>query len=70
MSPVNDVVHLWSWCDVRQVLDYPTQQAVLMPLLAWAYALQVTGRFMAKRYRDYICTLDLTLLPEVCPPVG
>lgn len=48
-----------------QVLDYPTQQHALMPLLAWAYALQITGQFMRRRYRAYLKHLDLSLLPEV-----
>ncbi len=48
-----------------QVLDYPTQQHALMPLLAWAYVLQATGIFMRKRYKAYLKTLDLSLLPEV-----
>jgi len=48
-----------------QVLDYPTQQQALMPLLAWAYALQITGQFMRRLYRAYLEDLDLSLLPEV-----
>jgi len=48
-----------------QVLDYPTQQHALMPLLAWAYALHFTGQFMRRRYRAYLKDLDLSLLPEV-----
>ncbi len=48
-----------------QVLDHPTQQHALMPLLAWSYALQATGQDMRQRYNEYLKELDLTLLPEV-----
>lgn len=48
-----------------QVLDYPTQQHALFPLLAWAYALQATGRYMRRIYHAYVKTLDMSLLPEV-----
>lgn len=48
-----------------QVLDYPTQQHALMPLLAWSFALQITGQFMRRRYKAYLRELDLSLLPEV-----
>lgn len=35
-----------------QVLDYPTQQHALMPMVAWCYALQATGQHMRRRYQE------------------
>ncbi|CAN0142500.1 unnamed protein product [Ascophyllum nodosum] len=49
----------------RQVLDYPTQQRQLLPLLALAYALHFAGAHMDAAYRYYIDTQDATALPDL-----
>jgi acyl-CoA oxidase len=48
-----------------QVLDYPTQQRVLMPLLAYAFVLHFTGESMRRVYHKYLETLDGSLLPDL-----
>lgn len=48
-----------------QVLDYPTQQRVLMPLLALAYALHFSGRHMQSAYYNYLDTQDAGALPDL-----
>ena len=49
----------------RSVMEYPTQQNVLMPLLAFAYALHFTGQDVKGSYSTYTSTNDVTLLPEL-----
>ncbi|CAM9438551.1 unnamed protein product [Discosporangium mesarthrocarpum] len=49
----------------RQVLDYPTQQHTLFPLLALAYALHFSGSHMARAYHSYLETQDATALPDL-----
>ncbi|CAM9403676.1 unnamed protein product [Scytosiphon promiscuus] len=49
----------------RQVLDYPTQQRVLMPLLAHAYALHFAGQHMNSAYHHYVDTQDAEALPDL-----
>ncbi|CAN0381866.1 unnamed protein product, partial [Ectocarpus sp. 8 AP-2014] len=49
----------------RQVLDYPTQQRVLLPLLAHAYALHFAGQHMKSAYHYYLDTQDAEALPDL-----
>jgi acyl-CoA oxidase len=49
----------------RPVLDYPTQQAALLPLVALAYALHFTGQRMHESYTSYLRTSDAAVLPEL-----
>ena len=49
----------------RSVLDYPTQQRVLMPLLAFAYALQFTGEDVKRLYTSYTVSGDTSMLSEL-----
>ncbi|KAG5191109.1 palmitoyl-CoA oxidase [Tribonema minus] len=51
--------------DERPVLDYPTQQRGLFPLLAYAYALHFTGERMRVDYEAYLHTLDQGALPAL-----
>ncbi|CAN0149307.1 unnamed protein product, partial [Ectocarpus fasciculatus] len=48
-----------------QVLDYPTQQRVLLPLLAHAYALHFAGQHMKSAYHYYLDTQDAEALPDL-----
>jgi len=51
-----------------QVIDYPTQQRVLMPLLGLAWALHFVGEMMQKRYDEYLAAAaapSLALLPDL-----
>lgn len=48
-----------------QVLDYPTQQRVLLPLLAHAYALHFAGQHMKSAYHHYLDTQDAEALPDL-----
>ena len=47
------------------VMEYPTQQRVLMPLLSMAYALHFTGLDVKESYRKYIVAGDSSLLSEL-----
>ena len=47
------------------VIEYPTQQRVLMPLLAMSYALHFTGLDVKQSYSKYVATGDSTLLSEL-----
>ena len=47
------------------VMEYPTQQRVLMPLLSMAYALHFTGLDVKESYRKYIVEGDSSLLSEL-----
>lgn len=47
------------------VLEYPTQQQVLMPLLALSYALHFTGAEVRRDYRRYTASQDMSLLPDL-----
>jgi acyl-CoA oxidase len=49
----------------RSVLDYPTQQRVLMPLLAFAYALHFTGEDVKRFYSFYTVSGDASVLSEL-----
>jgi hypothetical protein len=49
----------------RAVLDYPTQQRGLFPLLALAYALHFTGEHMAGQYSAYLKDHDESVLPAL-----
>eukprot|EP00752_Nemacystus_decipiens_P008875 g7920.t1 len=49
----------------RQVLDYPTQQRALLPLLAGAYALHFAGQHMNSAYHYYVDTQDADVLPDL-----
>ena len=49
----------------RSVIDYPTQQRVLMPLLALAYALQFTGEDVKRFYSSYTESGDSSMLSEL-----
>eukprot|EP00903_Cladosiphon_okamuranus_P010404 g9842.t1 len=49
----------------RQVLDYPTQQRLLLPLLARAYALHFAGKHMNSAYHYYVDTQDAEALPDL-----
>ena len=49
----------------RQVMDYPTQQAILIPLLAWSFAMHAVGRSVCYMYRKYMKSQDLGLLSEL-----
>ena len=49
----------------RSVLDYPTQQRVLMPLLAFAYALHFTGEDVKRFYSSYTVSGDASVLSEL-----
>lgn len=55
------------WRDVchHQVLDYPTQQRMLVPLLALAYALHFSGQHMQSAYYHYLDTQDASALPDL-----
>lgn len=48
-----------------QVLDYPTQQRMLIPLLALAYALHFSGQHMRSAYHYYLDTQDASALPDL-----
>ena len=49
----------------RSVIDYPTQQRVLMPLLALVYALQFTGEDVKRFYSSYTESGDSSMLSEL-----
>ena len=49
----------------RSVIDYPTQQRVLMPLLAFVYALQFTGEDVKRFYSSYTESGDSSMLSEL-----
>jgi alkylation response protein AidB-like acyl-CoA dehydrogenase len=49
----------------RAVIDYPTQQRVLMPLLSLAYALHFTGVDVKRFYTAYTRSGDSSLLSEL-----
>ncbi|CAN0533069.1 unnamed protein product [Ectocarpus sp. 12 AP-2014] len=49
----------------RQVLNYPTQQWVLLPLLAHAYALHFAGQHMESAYHYYLDTPNSAALPDL-----
>jgi hypothetical protein len=48
-----------------QVLDYPSVQQRVLPLVSVAYALHFTGAYMKRIYREYLKTKDADLLREV-----
>jgi acyl-CoA oxidase len=51
-----------------KVLDYGTQQAALLPLLASAYSLHFTGQYMLQLYKEVTAQIkagDFTQLPEL-----
>ena len=47
------------------MLDYPTQQRALLPLLAYAYVLQFAGDHMKNAYHHYLETQDGGVLPDL-----
>ena len=47
------------------VIEYPTQQRVLMPLLALSYALHYLGSEVRADYQRYTESQDLSLLPDL-----
>ena len=49
----------------RAVIEYPTQQNILLPLLALAFALHFTGEKVRRQYDAYVSSPDLTLLPDL-----
>jgi alkylation response protein AidB-like acyl-CoA dehydrogenase len=49
----------------RAVIEYPTQQRVLMPLLSLAYALHFTGMDVKRSYTAYTRSGDTSLLSEL-----
>jgi acyl-CoA oxidase len=49
----------------RSVMEYPTQQRVLMPLLALTYALHFTGQSVKALYTQYTKTHDLSVLSDL-----
>ena len=49
----------------RAVMEYPTQQRVLMPLLAMAYALHFTGVSVKASYVAYTSSGEASLLSEL-----
>ena len=49
----------------RAVIEYPTQQRVLMPLLSLAYALHFTGVDLKRFYTAYTRSGDASLLSEL-----
>lgn len=55
----------FSACCKIQVLDYPTQQRLLLPLLAHAYALHFAGNHMQTAYHYYLDTQDAAALPDL-----
>ena len=49
----------------HSVIEYPTQQRILMPLLSMTYALHFTGIDVKESYHNYITTSDSSLLSEL-----
>jgi len=49
----------------RAVLDYPTQQHALMPLLGWVFALHFQGKKFKEAYETYLKDLDISKLPAL-----
>jgi len=50
----------------RAVMDYPTQQKILLPLLALAFSLDFCGRAVREQYDAYLSSShDLSLLPDL-----
>ena len=47
------------------VIEYPTQQRVLMPLLALSYALHYLGNEIRADYQQYTQSQDLSLLSDL-----
>lgn len=54
-----------STTEERPVLEYPSQQRPLMPLLAYAYALHFTGGRMREEYESFLSSRDASILPAL-----
>lgn len=69
MTAISDAGNTWAFFLLRllqiQVLDYPTQQRLLLPLLAHAYALHFAGSHMQTAYHYYLDTQDAAALPDL-----